>query len=332
MASVAEPSGSSGSEIPRATTRPPTLLELCFDQFFRFLIAGISWLSVLILLLILYRLGTESRLVLQEHGLGVLTHSEWSANPPRAFGLYPQIMGTIYSAVLAMILATVLGVSVAIFLTEDFLPETVRYILRNMVELLAAIPSVIYGLWGIAVLIPLLRGPAGWLHENMGWFPLFSSPLNGPGMLPAVLVLAIMLLPTVTALSRDAISAVPSKLRDGAIGLGATRWQAILKVILPTALSGVIGAVILAFGRALGETMALAMLIGNSNQFDWSILAPSNTLAALLANKFGEAVVDPPQRSALMFAALVLLVITLLVNMLGALVTWHSSRHLKGLQ
>jgi phosphate transport system permease protein len=192
-----------------------------------------------------------------------------------------------------------------------------------LIELLAAIPSVVYGLWGLFVVIPLIRPACNWLHLKLGWLPFFSTDLSGPGVLPAVIVLAIMILPTITAISRHALVAVPPKLRMAAYGLGATRWEAILAVILPTALRGIFGGIVLALGRALGETMALAMLVGNSNQITVSLFSPANTLAALLANNFPEA--TSRQISVLMYAALVLLGITLVVNIVGALIIERAS-------
>ena len=198
------------------------------------------------------------------------------------------------------------------------LPERLELLLKNMIELLAAVPSVVYGLWGLFVVIPMIRPYANWLHEQFGWFPLFSTTLSGPGVLPAVLVLSIMILPTITAISRDALVAVPPKLRMAAYGLGATRWETILGVLLPTASRGIFGGIVLGFGRALGETMALAMLVGNANRLTVSLFSPANTLAALLANSFPEA--NAHEIPVLMYAALVLLAITLIVNILGALV------------
>ena len=193
-----------------------------------------------------------------------------------------------------------------------------------MIELLAAIPSVVYGLWGLFVVIPLIRPACNWLHLKLGWMSLFSTDLSGPGVLPAVIVLAIMILPTITAISRDALVSVPPKLRMAAYGLGATRWETIIGVILPTASRGIFGGMVLAFGRALGETMALAMLVGNSNQISLSLFSPANTLAALLANNFPEA--GPKEVGILMYAALVLLAITLIVNIFGALILQRASR------
>jgi phosphate transport system permease protein len=174
------------------------------------------------------------------------------------------------------------------------------------------------------VVIPLIRPACNWLHLKLGWMALFSTDLSGPGVLPAVLVLAIMILPTITAISRDALVSVPPKLRMASYGLGATRWETITAVILPTASRGIFGGMVLAFGRALGETMALAMLVGNSNQISVSLFSPANTLAALLANNFPEA--GPKEVGILMYAALVLLAITMIVNVMGALILKRASR------
>jgi phosphate transport system permease protein len=241
---------------------------------------------------------------------------------------------------LSLVLGTAFGVAAAVFMSEGFvgaaafavlhrfdlhlhptwgrLPEQLERLLKNLIELLAAIPSVVYGLWGLFVVIPLIRPICSWLHLELGWIPLFSTDLSGPGVLPAVIVLSIMILPTITAISRDALISVPSKLRMAAYGLGATRWETLLAVILPTAARGIFGGVVLAFGRALGETMALAMLVGNANRITLSVFSPANTLAALLANNFPEA--GTRQVGVLMYAALVLLGITLVVNVIGALI------------
>jgi phosphate transport system permease protein len=185
-------------------------------------------------------------------------------------------------------------------------------------------------MWGMVVVCSLLKAPAGWLHDKLGWIPLFGTSYNGSAaMLPASLVLAIMILPTVTAISRDALSSVPHKLKEAAFGLGATRWEAILGVIVPTASTGIFGALVLGFGRALGETMALAMLVGNSNQLTTSLFSPANTLAALMANTFPEA--DPNKEApVLMYAALVLMAITLLVNVGGTAVLSRTTAVLSG--
>jgi phosphate transport system permease protein len=253
----------------------------------------------------------------------------WDPHAGR-FGVLAEVLGTLYSSLLALILATVFGLSVAICLSQGFLPRRVELLMKNVIELLAAIPSVVYGLWGIYVLIPLLRPVAKWLHQHLGFLPVFEGELSGPGLLPAALVLGIMILPTVTAVSREALAAVPPRLGAAAYGLGATRWEVILRVTLPTAAGGVFGSVVLAFGRALGETMALAMLAGNAQRIGWSLFSPTNTLAALLANHFPEA--GNVEAGGLMYAALVLLFITLAVNVAGSAVMLRVTAGLKGLR
>jgi phosphate transport system permease protein len=223
-----------------------------------------------------------------------------------------------------------LGIAVALVLSQGFLHHRLELVMKNVVELLAAIPSVVYGLWGIFVLIPMLRAPAGWLNQHLGRFPLFSTRLSGPGILPAAAVLSIMILPTVTAISREAMAAVPPRLAAAAYGLGATRWEVIFRVTLPTASGGIFGALVLGLGRALGETMALAMLIGNTNTFGWSLFSPGNTLAALLANHFPEA--GKIEVGALMYAAAILLLITLAVNLIGLFIMLRATAGLKDLK
>jgi len=305
-------------------------LERAADSTFRGLTWFIGWFSAATVVLIVLGITYVAWPAMRQYGLSFLTGSVWDPTE-KQFGILPQIWGTLFSSILALIIATVFGLAIAIFLSEGFLPAWMEKWLGNMVELLAAIPSVIYGLWGIYVLIPALRPVADFLHDYLGWIPLFSTPLSGPGMLPAALVLAIMILPTISALSRQALVNVPQRLRDGAVGLGATRWEAINKIVVPSAATGIIGSIILAFGRALGETMALAMLVGNRNEISWSILAPGDTLAALLANSFPEADANF-EKPALLYAALVLLAITLVVNILGSLVVWRASAGLKGLR
>jgi phosphate transport system permease protein len=203
-------------------------------------------------------------------------------------------------------------------LSEDFIPLNIRTVLIFLVELLAAIPSVVYGLWGIFVLIPILKPFGVWLNANFGWFPLFGSVPVGPGMLPAGVILAVMILPIITAIARDSLATLPPELRQASLGLGATRWETIFRVLVPAAFSGIVGGIMLALGRAMGETMAVTMIIGNSNKLSASILDPANTIASLLANQFAEA--SGMQVSALMYAGLVLMVLTLVVNVLAELI------------
>jgi phosphate transport system permease protein len=264
---------------------------------------GVGILLIAIGLLIF----VQSLPAIREYGLAFLWTSSW--NPvTETYGALPMIYGTLVSAFLALLIAVPLGLGTAIFLSEDFIPLKIRTVLVFMVELLAAIPSVVYGLWGIFVMIPALK----W------FFGLFGVNFTGPSMLAAVLILAIMILPIITAISRDSLAALPPELRQGSYGLGATRWGTIFRVLVPAAVSGIVGGVMLALGRAMGETMAVTMLIGNSNNIKFSLLAPANTISSLLANQFAEA--KGLQVSALMYAAFVLVILTLLVNILAEVI------------
>jgi phosphate transport system permease protein len=328
------------NEISQAPSRAQTLI----DKAFRSTCYTFSWLVILLVAFIVLRIAMAAAPAMAHYGFGFLSGRVWDPNTGQ-HGILPEIWGTLYTSVLALVIGTAFGVAAALFLSEGYLsqgafavlrgmglhlnpfwskfPDRLENLLKNLIELLAAIPSVVYGLWGLFVVIPLIRPMCNWLHLKMGWVPFFSSDLSGPGVLPAVLVLSIMLLPTITAISRDALVSVPPKLRMAAYGLGATRWEAILAVILPTASRGIFGGVVLAFGRALGETMALAMLVGNANQISLSLFSPANTLAALLANNFPEA--GPKDVGILMYAALVLLGITLIVNIVGAVILQRAT-------
>jgi phosphate transport system permease protein len=308
--------------ISEPISKPPSTLDLFLDQLFRGLALSFAWLTIVLLLYILWEIGGKAIPAVREYGLRFISSTTWDANKGQ-FGILPEIWGTLYSSVLALLIGGFFGVSIAIFLTQDFLPPQLEVLFKNIVELLAAIPSVVYGLWGIFVVIPTIRPLADCLHKNFSWIPLFNTSLSGPGMLPAALVLAIMILPTVAAIARDALSAVPPKIREAAFGLGATHWEAILRVIVPTAATGIFGGLVLGFGRALGETMALAMLVGNSNQLSISLFSPANTLAALLALNFPEA--NKSQVQVLMYAAIILMMITLLVNVAGAAVLTYTT-------
>jgi phosphate transport system permease protein len=345
-ASMSDHNGSGPSQGERpGLAQPPSTLQRVSDRAFRGLCQGFAALSALLVAYIVVEIAVKAQPAIAAHGAGFLTGTTWDSNV-ETFAILPEIWGTLYSSVLALAIGGFFGLAVAIFLSEGFLaegltallkrlglghspawlkfPDRVENVLRNLIELLAAIPSVVYGLWGIFVVIPALRPPAAWLFEHFEGVAFFSTPLSGPGMLPAVIVLSIMLLPTITALSRDALVNVPPKLRMAAYGMGATRWETILAVNLPTAARGIFGALVIAFGRALGETMALAMLVGNTNRISLSLFSPANTLAALLANNFPEA--GPRDVAVLMYAALVLLGITLIVNIFGSALLMRASR------
>ncbi len=276
-----------------------------------------------ILLWITFQVAIGAWPAIQAFGLGFLVKTNW--NPVNSdYGVLPAVYGTLVSSFIGLLIAVPIGVGTAILLSEDFLPAKVRLVLVFLVELLAAIPSVVYGIWGIFVLVPIITNVGKWLNSSLGFIPFFSTPPTGPGMLPAGMILAVMTLPIITAISRDALISVPPSLRQASLGLGATRWETIFQVLIPAAFSGIVSAVMLALGRAMGETMAVTMLIGNSNNLSISLLAPGNTISSLLANQFSEA--SGLQVAALMYAALVLFFLTLVVNVLAEYIVLRVKR------
>lgn len=324
----------------RPSTAPKQLEEYrSRPDFFRILCWVAAAATVATLAWIVIEIVRQAWPAIKEFGFGFVVGTTWTPNRG-VFGVLPFLIGTVVSSFIAILFALPLGLAVAIFLSEDFLPLPIRNTIRFVVELLAAIPSVVYGLWGIAVVIPLVQeygnilakavgNNKGWLDTTLDFtIPLFKGPSFGNSMLTASIVLALMILPTITAISRSALVAVPQTLREGAYALGATRWEAIFGVIMPTAAPGIVAATILALGRAMGETMAIAMLIGNSSRMTWSLLYPSGTLAALLANEFAEA--GGLQIASLMFAALLLVVLTLGVNIIGEIVLKRAQKNVAG--
>ena len=302
--------------------------SLWLDAIFQKTSQGLAIAILLLVAAIAFELVIAAIPALKEFGLGFLWTMEW--NPVKnIYGILPQIYGTVVSSLVAIALAMPLGVGIAIFLNEDIAPKAIRVPISFAIELLAAIPSVVYGLWGIFVLLPALRPLMRGLHQNLGWIPFFSTLPANRSLLPTILVLTLMILPIVVALSREAIAAVSMELRMGAMAIGANRWEFILGIAIPASMSGIVGAAVLALGRAIGETMAAVMLIGNANQINWSWLAPSSTIAALIANQFSEA--KGLQLSALLYAALVLMALTLIVNIFANsfITSFHSSSQQK---
>ncbi len=191
----------------------PSRLDVVLDRGFRGLSFGFAWLTVLLMAFILIKVGGTALPAMKQYGVSFITSTTWDANKGQ-FGILPEIWGTLYSSAIALLVGGFFGISIAIFLTQDFLPPKLELVFKNIIELLAAIPSVVYGMWGMVVVSPLLKAPAGWLHEKLGWVPFFGTSCNGSSaMLPAALVLSIMILPTITAISRDALSSVPHKLK-----------------------------------------------------------------------------------------------------------------------
>ena len=307
----------------QTTIKPRASWEKNLDLGFVWLTRLLAMAIAAVLLWIALEVAIEAMPAIQRYGLGFLTSTAW--NPVKEeYGALPQIYGTIVTAFIALLLAVPIGVGTALVVSENFLPASVQTVVVFLIELLAAIPSVVYGLWGIFVLIPILTPIGRVLHSSLGWLPIFSTPPSGPGIFPAGIVLTIMILPIITAISRDALVSLPPDLRQAAYGLGATRWETIFRVLLPAATSGIVGATMLGLGRAMGETMAVTMIIGNSNRISPSILTTGNTIASLLANQFAEA--DGIQTAALMYAALVLFGLTLIVNVLAELVVRRVGR------
>ena len=307
----------------QTTIKPRASWEKNLDLGFVWLTRLLAMAIAAVLLWIALEVAIEAMPAIQRYGLGFLTSTAW--NPVKdEYGALPQIYGTIVTAFIALLLAVPIGVGTALVVSENFLPASVQTVVVFLIELLAAIPSVVYGLWGIFVLIPILTPIGRVLHSSLGWLPIFGTPPSGPGIFPAGIVLTIMILPIITAISRDALVSLPPDLRQAAYGLGATRWETIFRVLLPAATSGIVGATMLGLGRAMGETMAVTMIIGNSNRISPSILTTGNTIASLLANQFAEA--DGIQTAALMYAALVLFGLTLSVNVLAELVVRRVGR------
>ncbi|MDF5714114.1 MAG: phosphate ABC transporter permease subunit PstC [Rhizonema sp. NSF051] len=303
--------------------RPLTSGEKFLDRGFILLTRIFALAIAGILIWIAIQVGIQAFPAILKFGPSFLVKSAW--NPvTNDYGVLPHIYGTLVSALIGLLIAVPIGVGTALLLSENLLPTPVQVVLTFLVELLAAIPSVVYGIWGIFVLIPLITPVGQWLNHTFGWLPIFSTIPTGPGLFPAGVILAIMTLPIITAISRDALIAVPSSLRQAAVGLGATRWETIFKVLIPAAFSGIVSAVMLALGRAMGETMAVTMLIGNANDISASLFAPSNTISSLLASQFAEA--SGLQIASLMYAALVLFVLTLIVNILAEYIVLRVKR------
>ncbi|HZP23914.1 MAG TPA: phosphate ABC transporter permease subunit PstC [Terriglobales bacterium] len=282
-------------------------------------------LTVLALVgLILSEMLQRSALAWQKFGIHFLFASEWDP-VSGSFGALPFVYGTVVSSLIALVLAVPLAVAVAVFVTE-MCPKPLRKPISYATELLAAIPSVIYGLWAIFVLVPLMRVYVEpWLMKRLAWTGLFEGPAYGIGMLAAGTVLAIMIVPIISSITREVLAAVPQPQREAALALGATRWEMVRMAVLRNARAGIVGAVILGLGRALGETMAVTMVIGNRPEIAKSLLAPGYTMASVIANEFAEAT-DDLYLSALMEIGLALFIVTVIVNILARLMVWTVTR------
>lgn len=294
------------------------------DTAFRAVLIAFAAAVPLLMLALVGQLGLAAWPSIKRFGLKFLVTSTWDP-VAEIYGAAPMIFGTVASSLLALLMAVPLALGVAIFLTE-FAPGWLRRPVATLVELLAAIPSVVYGLWGIFVLIPLLRAYAvPPLRSVLGWTPFFSGEFYGNSMLAAGVILAIMILPYISAVSREVLLAVPNMQREAALALGATRWEAVWTVVLPYGRAGIVGAVVLGLGRALGETMAVTMVIGNRHDLSVSVLQPAYTMASIIANEFAEATTNM-YLSALFEIGLVLFLITVVVNAFARFLVWRVAR------
>ena len=295
------------------------------DRLYQGAITFFALCIPVLLLLIAIEIISAAWPALREFGFGFLTESDWDPVNGR-YGAAPALYGTIVTSIMALVIATPLALGVAIFLAE-FAPQRLRTPFAFLVDLLAAIPSVVYGLWGITVLVPFLRDRVmPFISDTLGLgaLALFSGPAYGNSIFAAGLILSVMVLPYISAVSREILLAVPRSQREAALALGATRWEMIWGAVLPYARSGIIGGVILGLGRALGETMAVTMVIGNAPEIAGSLFAPGYTMASQIANQFNEA--GPGmETSALMALGFVLFSLTLIVNGVARWLVWRVS-------
>ena len=294
------------------------------DSGFKSLVMLAALVVLGIVGLIVAELMQRSALAWQKFGFHFFVGSDWDP-VSGGFGALPFIYGTVVSSLVALVIAVPLAIAVAVFVTE-MCPKPLRKPISYATELLAAIPSVIYGLWAMFILVPILRVHVEpWLMKYFSWTGLFEGPAYGIGMLAAGVVLAIMIVPIISSITREVLVVVPQPQREAALALGATRWEMIRMAVLRNARAGIMGAVILGLGRALGETMAVTMVIGNSPAIAKSLLAPGYTMASVIANEFNEATSDL-HRSALIEIGLALFIVTIIVNILAGLMVWTVTR------
>ncbi|MBG1269071.1 phosphate ABC transporter permease subunit PstC [Nostoc sp. WHI] len=287
--------------------------NLSFDQAFTRLVYFFALITVAVLFVMSWVIFSEALPAIKQFGLGFFWGQDWDTGN-QIFGALPYIYGTLVSSAIAILLAIPVGIAIALVTSENFLPSSLRTILAFVVELIAAIPSVVIGLWAIFVFIPVLEPLEKWLGNTFKFIPLFNTQdPAGTNMLTAGIILAIMILPTMAAITRDVLLAIPKELRSASMALGGTRWETIFRVLLPAGFSGIVSAAMLALGRALGETMAVTMVIGNSSQISGSLLDPAYTIPSVLANEFAEA--EPGLHiGALTYLGLILFGLTLAVN------------------
>jgi phosphate transport system permease protein len=298
------------------------------DFIFKGLTVLFAFSILAILLLMVVEMTRESLPAIDKFGWKFINGSDWDA-VQGSFGALTFIWGSVVSSILALLLATPLSVGAAIFITE-IAPRKIGGIVASLVELLAAIPSVIYGLWGVLIMAPWLQKTVEpFLIKYFGFLPFFQGAPYGVSMLAAVFILMIMIVPIITSITKEVLLTVPTSQKEAAVALGATRWEMLRIAVLPYGKSGILGAVILGLGRAIGETMAVTMVIGNTPQISLSLLAPGYTMPSVIANEFAEAS-SKLHTAALMELGLILLVVTLVINVLANLLLWSVSRQQRG--
>jgi len=298
------------------------------DSIFKKMTLIFALLVLVLAFIIFYELYSRSQLAINEFGLDFLTRETWDP-VHEDFGALPFIYGTITSSIIALIIAVPISLGIAIYLSE-MAPRRLRSPLSFMVELLAAVPSVVYGLWGLFVLVPWIRDfLEPFLESTLGFLPFFQGPEFGISMLAGGVILAIMIIPTISAVSREVMLAVPHTQREAAFALGATRWEVIKIAVLKYARTGIFGAIILGLGRALGETMAVIMVIGNRPQISLSFFEPAYTMSGVIASEYIEATQEL-YLSALIEIGLLLFIVTLMMNIFARLLVWRMMRMFRG--
>jgi len=299
------------------------------DAALRWVLTALAFGILALIAFFFVRLIVEANPAFSRFGVfGFTFTNDWDVSRS-LYGALPLVVGTLITATIALAIGVPVAVATALFLT-DLCPRRLRSPLTVMVELLAAVPSVVYGLWGVFVLIPKLLPAERWFEAKFGFLPFVSGPVAGPNYFIAGLILAIMIVPIVSAISREVIATVPSEHKEAALAMGATRWEMIRIAVLPYARPGITGGAMLGLGRAIGETIAVTLVIGNAPQIGHSIFSQGYTLAAVIANEFGEAANNQTHRSALIAAGLVLFVLTLLVNVVARAFVARGTRNRRG--
>jgi phosphate ABC transporter permease protein PstC len=319
----------SGATTADDTTPRPTLgrgaTSRIPDTLLKWVLTGLAGLILGIIGFFFVRLFIEARPAFDEFGyVGFVFDNEWNVSAER-FGAWPLIVGTLITSAVALVIGIPIAVATAVFLTE-LCPRRFREGLSMLVELLAAVPSVVYGLWGVYFLIPQLRPAEQWFSDTFSFLPFVGGNVAGPNYFIGGLILAIMIIPIVSAISREVMATVPSENKEAALALGATRWEMIRMAVLPYSRAGVAGAAMLGLGRAIGETIAVTLVIGNAPQIGNALFDQGYTLAAVIANEFGEAASDPVHRASLIAAGLVLFLLTLLVNLIARFYVVRAER------